>query len=1307
MYWANVRITTVQRIALKWMDSATFVDRDGVLPVGSLQVGGVPGPMPQRGPPKATGGHRVPLRGARFRRRRVKATGQKGTNTKETRPLNILQWNAEGIYNKKLPLTERLHTEHIDVACIQETHLNPKHRFSIRGYQCFRMDREGRHKGGVLILVHNSIPAVELHVDTEQQAEIHGVKIVVEDVDITIYNLYCPTDKDLSLQLLNAPAENCLVIGDFNSHSTCWGYEETDKRGEEVEDWQIENRLVLLNDPEDPPTFFSRRWLSTSTPDLSFATDDISKKTTRGVLHQLGGSDHRPVKLAIKLHYKPQSSKTFPRWNYKKADWEMFGNLTDLYTKGLRTADRNINRVTDTFNTAILKAAAETIPRGARKNYRPYWTEELQEMEDEVSRTREEVENNPTTENNITHKASCAKYKKAYIQAARSSWREKTEKLNLDRDGNKLWKLTKAMNNEDTKAAPIVIQEGQKILTEKKAANAFADGYEQVTNINIPEDRKQQVHDERRHLKDQEPQEECMNKPFCMRELEDAMKTLNEKKSPGPDKVTNEMLLHLGTRAKNKLLDLFNNSWKTGHVPQIWREADMVPIHKKGKSRSKVDSYRPISLTSCVGKLMERLINTRLSWHLEKNNIISQEQSGFRHHRSTEDQVAFIAQKIEDGFQDKKHTLTVWIDMEKAFDKVWKDGLRLKLQKSGVSGCMFQWILQYLINRKARVHVNGSFSRKKTLKEGVPQGGVLSPTLFLVFINDIVRDLPRNVQGAIYADDLVLWCTEEYLTTANYRLQEALKILENWTKMWLQTINPKKTTYTIFSLSTKNQTDTLKISGQTIPEEKNPTYLGVTFDRRLTWKQQTEKVETRAKVRLALMKKLAGTTWGADAQTLKKLYTGRVRPVLEYGVTAWNTAAKSTTDKVNRVQNQALRVITGAMRSTPIQELETITGLESLEARRETKVLVQAAKYKRLPGHPMKNRFSQATKQRLKRESLIHQTRNLERKQMNTLDQEPTEIPLYLDNPAWMVTNRPQIHCSVPGVGIKDSQINAERKFYTMEHICHNYPQENWTQVYTDGSAEQAVKKGGAGIYIRYPGGREEKISLATGIHSTNFKAEAVAIQTGATHIEKSPYTSNNVVFLSDALSVLQALQTAKDMELNNLFTALYSLCRSHTVIMQWIPSHCNIYGNEVADCLAKEGSAKEQKDRSTTFKESKTIIKAVQQSKWIKEHPNFNKQDPYYLLTRPEQVAILRLRTGHNRLNHHLYTKLRIGQSDQCPCQTSSMTTTHILQECPVHENLRQRTWPEVTPVRRKLYGGLEDLQRTAAFVMEAGLSI
>ncbi|RUS91759.1 hypothetical protein EGW08_000467 [Elysia chlorotica] len=594
--------------------------------------------------------------------------------------------------------------------------------------------------------------------------------------------------------------------------------------------------------------------------------------------------------------------------------------------------------------------------------------------------------------------------------------------------------------------------------------------------------------------------------------------------------------------------------------------------------------------------------------------------------------------------------------------RVWKDGLRLKLRKNGISGCMFKWISQYLSNRKARVHVNGTYSRKKTLREGVPQGGVLSPTLFLIFINDIVKDLPRNVHGAIYADDLVLWCSEEYTSTANYRLQEALNTLEKWTKQWLMTINSAKTTYTVFSLSTKKQKVTLKLNGQALPAEDNPTYLGVTFDKRLTWKEQTEKAEARAKARLAIMKKLAGTQWGANARILKTMYTGRVRPVLEYGVSAWGTAAKSNLDKITKVQNQATRVITGAMKSTPIKELETITGLAPIVQRKDSKLLIQAAKFRRLPEHPMKDRMSQPVKRRLKRESFLHQVRSLEKKNQDMQGQNPKELPRCAKHPAWEEETSLQIHEAIPGIGKKSSQNDLEKRSFAVEHIQTNYPATDWTHVYTDGSAEKAVRNGGAGIYIKYPG---------------------------------------------DALSVLQALKSSKNKDLNDLTSALTSLSQTHTIALQWIPSHCNVFGNETADLLAKKAAALQQNDYTTTYSEAKTIIHAQQHEEWLQEHPNHVQNDAYHALTRAEQVVIFRLRTGHNRLNHHLYTKLHIGTSDQCTCQTGGQTVIHVLQHCPMYENIRNLMWPQDTPMAQKLYGSLEDLRRTATFMSETGLSI
>ena len=341
------------------------------------------------------------------------------------------------------------------------------------------------------------------------------------------------------------------------------------------------------------------------------------------------------------------------------------------------------------------------------------------------------------------------------------------------------------------------------------------------------------------------------------------------------------------------------------------------------------------------------------------------------------------------------------------------------------------------------------------------------------------------------------------------------------------------------------------------------------------------------------------------------------------------------------------------------------------------------------------------------RGSFVHQSRMLEGRQEDILDHDPKEIPPCLAVPAWSGRTSPVIRCTIPGVGQKDSQSGPERKSFTQEYLETNYPKESWTLGYTDGSAENAVRNGGAGVYIQYAGGKEDKISLATGLYSTNYKAEAEALKTAAAHFEASTHASLKVVLLTDALSVLQALQSNRDTELNDLSAALASLCRRHEVTLQWIPSHCNLPGNEAADSLAKEGTTKEQVDRSTSYPEVKTILKAKQHSKWKHKHPWYNKADPYYLLTRREQVTVFRLRTGHNRLNYHLYSKLRIGHTEQCPCGTGSQTTEHLLQFCPTYEPLRKGIWPDHTPVARKLYGSLRDLRCTATFIRETGVSI
>ena len=751
------------------------------------------------------------------------------------------------------------------------------------------------------------------------------------------------------------------------------------------------------------------------------------------------------------------------------------------------------------------------------------------------------------------------------------------------------------------------------------------------------------------------------------------------------------MIIHL------KLLEIFNLSWEEGRVPQMWKEAIMIPIHKKGKDKTKSSSYRPISLTSCVVKTMERIVNRRLMFHLETGKNISEEQAGFRQFRSTEDQVTYLSQEIEDAFQEKKVLFATWIDLQKAFDKVWTDGLLVKAQRCGVGGRMYKWITSFLHNRKARVTVDGKLSRKFLLQHGVPQGGVISPTLFLIFIDDLIKKLPKGIKAALYADDLVMWCAEEYATTATYRMQEAVNVLAAWAKRWNVSINKDKSSTTLFTL-TKQQAGKIKLGDYPLKEDDEPTYLGVTFDKRQTWKPHLQEAETRARRKLALMRKLAGSTWGADERTLRTVYEGAVRPHLEYGSAAWSSASKSTLQSVDKVQNQALRLITGAMKTTPISAMEKVTGVQPLQDRRNMKTLLQAEKFKCQLNHPMKAKVEGCTHNRIKRESFVHQAKKLEKEHLSQLPKQ-TIPPVLYHSPPWEETSiaKMTICTKIPHLSSSGTVADSIRCNEARAHCEDMYPQESWTQAYTDGSATKAVADGGAGIYILYPDGTVATESVPTGTHCSNYKAEVQALLTASRMVKNtSRRECKQVVFLTDALSVLEALNSGGEPELAD---SLKSLTETHRVALQWIPAHCGIPGNEAADRLAKEGAKKIQIEEDLGYLEKRTIIKS-----------NFRKSpegDDYHALTRDEQVVLLRLRTGHNRLNYHMCRKLKLAPSTACECQQGDQTTEHILQSCPKLSILRESIWTDATPLQTKLYGERMELERTARFIRLAKIKI
>ena len=271
------------------------------------------------------------------------------------------------------------------------------------------------------------------------------------------------------------------------------------------------------------------------------------------------------------------------------------------------------------------------------------------------------------------------------------------------------------------------------------------------------------------------------------------VKFLNRGKAPGPDNMHNEVL-RLGTTTSlyHHFARLFTSSIQLGYIPTAWKLATLRMLLKPDKLSSLTTSYRPISLISSIMKLFERVIEQRLRSHLEHIGFINKHQSGFRKAKSTDDHLFRLSQSIMESFNRGEHVVAAFLDVEKAFDNVWHNGLRFKIFQLDLPTKMTRWLSDFLVGRLIQVNVNSFFSSQISPKAGVPQGSVLSPLLFLIYVNDLPT--PHHKQNSLsqFADDTAQWAFSRNVRIAAKLLQQDLLTLAMWCAKWRIKLNTVK-----------------------------------------------------------------------------------------------------------------------------------------------------------------------------------------------------------------------------------------------------------------------------------------------------------------------------------------------------------------------------------------------------------------------------------------------------------------------------------------------------------------------------------
>ena len=1200
---------------------------------------------------------------------------------------SIIQWNCRGFNLRTRDLIVLIHKHNPCAIALQETKKKEGH--SINGFPKYskylKNYTDGRIAcGGAALLVRNDLIQEKIELKTPLQAV--AVRVTLYGRPISLVSLYLPPPRQRRLKrrlyrLLNQIPSPRFIIGDLNAHNPLWGGRRKDNRGRILEQLIDDHDLVLFNSKK--PTYLDDRTGTTSCLDLCLGSPALSLEYEWDVHQSTEGSDHYPTLITNVVHQnrgEPRPS----HWIMKKANVDSFDQLCNQRFQPDLT---NHEQPMTEFTSILTEIAKASIPKSSAYPKRipvPWYDDQCKNALKERKKACNSFKNNPSIENKIERNKQRAICQRLFRQKKRESWERYVSKLDTSVSAWQVWDMVKKISgkNSTTPLKPMIARNGDVLTSKPEIAAEIAKTFAfNSSSENLPPgfaDVKRQAESVPLDINQGSIGDEFYNKDFSFSELKQALNPAKDT-APGPDDITNAILKLLPDSTLKVLLAIINKMWRTGEFPEEWRLATIIPIPKPDKDHSKPESFRPISLTSCLCKLVERMVNNRLIWFLEKNNLLSDWQSGARKNRSTLDQLIRLDTYVREALARRQHCVSVFFDIEKAYDTSWKYGVIRDLHDMGIRGNLLAFIKNYLTERSFKVRLGTTYSQSEPQEEGFPQGGVLSVTLFLIRVNKMPNAALRDTLKSLFVDDLNDNCAGHYMNVIERRLQSNIDKIHQWATNNGFKMSPGKTKCIHFCHKRNCPDPVLTMGGRPIAVVPHHKFLGLTFDKKLTFKVHIDELKERCMKAMNILKVVSHQNWGADRATKLRLWRALIRSKLDYGSIVYGGAHASDLKRLSVVQNTALRLSLGAFCTSPIVSLEVEANEPPMALRRDRLALLYAMKVRANPKSPVYKCLFESVSNIFINSSVAPSIGArlmpiLQETAISFNNIAPLKVPIVPSSMLMLDNIDVDLTCLNKDI-TSNTQYMCE--FFNLQRTKYN----GFCEVYTDGSKKDN-KSGYAIVFPQKPElCRSHRLPDGTSI----FTAEALAIAHSLDLIKSIEEESRFVIY-SDSLSCLQSIQ-------HRQFDNRYIRCAANLlhklrekdmeVHLCWIPSHVGINGNESADLNAK--LALEVADDEVAFiqqphNDSRQAIgervRRIWQIAWDEVDNDLHRALPtlpYVFnsrLSRHEERVFARLHIGHTRYTHAY--RLERTHRPLCPSCDTEITVQHILIDCHDYDNQR-----------------------------------